>query len=256
MSTKKKIMVGVSFFVFVLPMWVQSQMVGNPAGVKGKGEWTISATGTYMNQQVGNETAISRRILMKSSWGLASFLDVYGMIGAVQLDLKTPDVNFIDYEGKFRLGYGVGFNGAVLPLSGSQISLWVSGQALRYSSEGSFIEYADIFSREYKMHYDIREFMGSAGIVIPFQSFRIYAAGIGWATQRLESKNEYLEYVGVVNHIGQVDGEFRSGLWTGGVVGIELILPQRYTISLEGLFFNEENYHIMIGVSQTGRSDW
>ncbi len=255
MKNMKKI-IGIIFFTLLSPGLICAQMVGNPAGVKGQGEWTISATGTYMNQEIGNEIAVSRRILLKSSWGLASFLDVYGLIGAVQLDLKTPDVNFVDYEGKFRLGYGVGFSGAVQPLSKSQISLWVSGQALRYSSEGSFIKYSDIYSSEYKMHYDVREFMGSAGIVIPFHSFRVYGAGVGWLTQRLESKNEYLEYGGMVSYVGQEDGEFRSGLWTGGVVGIEFILPQQYTINLEGLFFNEENYHIMIGVSQTGQSSW
>ncbi len=253
-NTKKAI--GIFLLTIIVPAFIQAQMVGNPVGVKGKGEWTISAAGTYMNQEIGNEIAVSKRILLKSSWGLASFLDVYGTIGAVQLDLKTPDVTFVDYEGKFRLGYGVGFSSAFTLLSQSKISFWVSGQVLRYFSEGSFLEYEDIYSKEYKMNYDSREFMGSVGIVIPFRSFRIYGAGVGWATQRLESKNEYLEYAGIVRHVGQIDGELRSGLWSGGMVGIEFILPQQYTISLEGLFFNEENYHIMIGVSQTGRSSW
>ena len=136
------------------------------------------------------------------------------------------------------------------------MGIWIGGQVLRYSSQGSFFEQSELFLKEFEMHYDAREFMGYGGIIIPFKNFRLYGAGIGWATQGLESKTEYLEFGEITSKIGQVDGEFRSGLWTGGVIGIEILLPQQYAISLEGLFFNEENYHIMIGVSQTGRSDW
>ncbi|MCJ7813107.1 hypothetical protein MUP95_07315 [bacterium] len=200
-------------FVFLVgASMLQAQMAGNPAGVKGQGKWTVSAIGTYMNQQIGNEEAVSKRVLLRSTWGLAPWLDVYGMVGGVQLDLKTSNVDFIDYEGKFRLGYGAGFNVAFQRIAQSRFWIWIGGQALRYSSQGSFFEESDIFMKEFKMDYDSREFLGHAGIVIPFKSFRLYGAGVGWTIQRLESKTEYLEYGGMVNTIGQVDGEFRSGL--------------------------------------------
>ncbi len=249
---KKKII----FIILMSASMLQAQMAGNPAGVKGQGKWTVSAIGTYMNQQVGNEMAVSKRVLLRSSWGLAPWLDVYGMVGGVQLDLKTSNVDFVDYEGKFRLGYGTGFNIAFQPMARSRFSIWIGGQALRYSSQGSFFEESDMFSKEFKMDYDSREFLGYVGIIIPLTSFRLYCAGVGWVTQRLESKTEYLEYGGITSTVGQIDGELRSGLWTGGVVGIEFILPQQYVIGLEGLFFNEENYQIMIGISQTGGQEW
>ena len=65
MYTKK-----IVFISLVFASLLQAQMVGNPAGVKGEGEWTLSATGIYINQRIGNEMAISRRVLLKSIWGL------------------------------------------------------------------------------------------------------------------------------------------------------------------------------------------
>ena len=160
----------------------------------------------------------------------------------------------IDYEGKYRFGYGLGFNVHV-PLKGSWTA-WAGGQALRFSSEGSYFTMSDWVTREFAMEYDSREFQGQVGVIYPYRFMRFYIAGVGWAIQRLDTKREYVEYEGSRGYLGEEEGEYRSGLWTGGLVGIEFMLPHRYSISIEFLGFNTSNYQIMVGISQSGMSSW
>jgi len=235
---------------------LQAQMVGNPVGVRGTGEWTVSAIGTYMDQQVGSETAISRRILLKSTWGAASWLDLYCIGGMAQLELLTGVINIVDYKSKYRFGYGGGVNITLTPMRESRMEIYLGVQALRFPSEGSFQVVGKVYTQEFEMKYDWREFQGHVGIVYPYHTLRLYAAGVVWALQRFDTKNEYWNYRNSRNYVGESRGEYRSGVWTGGVVGLELLLPKGYAISCEGLFFNEVNYHIMVGISQTGKFDW
>jgi len=247
------------FFLFVGgPSLLNGQMTGNPVGVRGEGEWTVSAIGTYMNQQLGYETVVSRRILLKSTWGVTPWLDVYCTGGGVQVDLNSSEANVVDYKGKYRFGYGLGFNLAVKPEF--NVWIWAGAQALRFPSEGSFLEYLDVGGesnyREFEMKYDWREFQGHLGVVFPCRFLRFYTAGVVWAIQRLETKREFLEYGSSRSFLGEVQGEYRSGVWTGGVFGVEFLLPQEYSISVECLLFNEENYQVMVGVCQTGFAKW
>ncbi len=240
------------------PSLLNGQMAGNPVGVRGDGEWTVSAIGTYVNQQLGHETAVSRRILLKSTWGVAPWLDVFCTGGGVQVDLNRSEANVGDYKGKYRFGYGLGFN-LTLKLE-FNAWLWGGGQALRFPSRGSFLEYLNTGGesdcREFEMTYDWREFQGHLGLVFPYRSLRFYVAGVLWAIQRLETKQEYLQFGDFRYFLGEVQGEYRSGAWTGGVFGVEFLLPQRYSICIESLVFNEENYQVMVGICQTGFAEW
>ena len=52
------------------------------------------------------------------------------------------------------------------------------------------------------------------------------------------------------------DGEYRSGFWTGALAGLEVNLPHRYTIGIEMIYFNSNNFIFVAGVSQTGILTW
>ncbi len=239
---------------------LHAQMTGNPAGVRGQGEWTISALGTYMNQNLSSETAVSRRIFLKSNWGITPWLDFYLMGGGVQLEMKTGKEGVIDYKDKYRFAYGLGFNLAFKPTSESVFWILAGAHGIRFPSYGSFMEDIYIgtatYVQKFDMKYDWREVGGNLGIALPYRCFRFYTAGVGWFLQRLDTKRQYLENGNSVSFLGKQKGEYRSGLWTGGVVGLEINLPQQYSISVEALFFNESNYQIMIGICQTGGSAW
>ena len=234
---------------------VFAQMAGNPVGVKGKGAWTISVAGNYMEQQLKSENALSRRLLLKSGWGLTPWLDVHGLVGGVQLEMRTSRAGFVNYKDKYRLAYGLGFN-IMLSSPRLPVTFWGGGQAIRFLSEGSFWEYGPIYDREYRMEYDWREFEGYAGVIIPIKVFRVYVAAVGWAVQRLDKKNEYLGYGGSQSWVGEVEGEYGSGIMTGGLLGIEWLLPQNYSISVEVRAFNRDDFQIMVGIGQTGGTGW
>jgi len=240
---------------------LNAQMAGNPVTVRGEGEWTMSVFGTYLNQQLGSgTTTVSRRVLLKSTWGVTPWLDVYLTGGGTQLEVKVSQEGIESYKDKYRFGFGAGFTLNLVTLPQSGIGFWLGGQVMRFPSQGSFMELFDIETetiyREFVMKYDCREFQGCIGVTVPFRSVRFYAAGVGWAIQRLEKKKEYLEYGDSRTFVGDSEGEYRSGLWTGATLGMEILLPHRYSIGVECLLFNQRNYQIMVGICQTGVTNW
>jgi hypothetical protein len=242
---------------FTLTSGLFAQMTGNPAGTQGSGEWTVSLMGTYFTHQVGNETDISNRILLKSTWGILPWLDFYALVGVVQLEIQKTDMDVSDYKDKYRTGIGFGLNVSLLQESDIRpFSLWLGSQALRFKSHASFMQYFDYQDRKYEMTYDWREYKGYGGLSMRIQQIRIYAAGIGWTMNRLESKKEYWSSAGQWEYKGKEKGEYGSDLWTGGALGVTFLLPKRYSIGLELLYFNEYNYQVMIGIYQSGREPW
>jgi hypothetical protein len=227
-------------------------MAGNPAGVKGKGEWTVGVAGTYMNQTVGFEETLSRRILVKSSWGLTPELDAYIMLGGIKLKLKSLKQGISNYEDKTRFGYGLGFDFSIKKSTKSDpIGIWAGGQLLRFLSQSIFTDSFE--AREYDLDYDWREITVYGGLTFQYQLMRFYFAGTGWIVQRLYKRKEYIIYSdSKIFSGGNDEGTFQSGLWTGGIIGFEIALPERYSIGLECLIFNKNNYRIMIGICQTG----
>jgi len=205
--------------------------------------------------------AFSRRILGKVEWGLAKGVDVYLNAGQAQLKLRTHKI--IDYRDKYRFAYGGGFNALLNQAAFQQgkIGFWIGAKGLAYPSEGSYYSVNEIgdmaITRQFDMKYDSREYSFHAGILAPYRALRFYAALYAWGIQRKEEKQEYL--VGLDEdpiYIGKETATFQSELWTGGLIGFDVVLPQRYVISVEAALFNEENYQIMVGISQTGFQNW
>lgn len=255
---RKRYIIGIFLVAIFICPTLFAQTFGSPIETRGTGEWTLSAVGTYMNQQVGTETTVSTRALVKSAWGITPWLDFYVMGGGVQVDLEKNDANITDYSDKYRLGYGAGLNLLFKPSRSTKFWIVAGGQVLRFKSEGSFYEDlivgSEMYTREFAMKYDWREVRANIGIVIPSKKFNLYLGGTGWWLQRMETKREYLDSGSYNSFIGEESGEFRTGLWTGGMVGIEILLPHRYSISIEALFFNESDYHLMVGICQTGQT--
>lgn len=236
-----------------------AQMSGNPIDARGTGQWTLSATGTYFNQHLSDET-ISKRILAKSSWGIASWLDLYCLGGAAQVQINKSSAKYTNYTSKYSFAYGAGLNMVLKSQSLPGIWLMAGAQVLRFPSEGSFKEYLSVgssyYEKEYGMTYDWQEVKGNIGLIFPMRSFRLYLAATGWLLQRYDTKTEYLDDGNHKTFVGEEKGEYCTGLWTGGIIGLEILLPQRYSLSVEALFFNEYDYQVMIGICQTGGFRW
>ncbi len=237
--------------------YLHAQIAGNPVEAKGESEWTISAAGSYVDMGLGQEQVSSHRILIKSSWGITDRIDIYGLIGMVHLHMGINQENVSDYEGEYEFGYGVGFNMILKPVSDiNRMGFWCGAQVLRFPSNGKFVESTQLANYEYDMKYDWKEVHVYLGIVYPYQHFRFYAAAAGYLIQRNDTKQEFIVYGDERTYWGEVKDVYRSGLWTGAILGVELNLANRFALSLEGLIFNTQNYQIKIGICQTGSEGW
>ena len=185
-----------------------AQIAGNPIETKGEGEWTISAAGTFLQQMISSETATSNRFLVKSSWGIADWLDLYGIGGISKLGLEVDQKNVSNYEGKYEFTYGVGFNMTLKSISDvNRLGIWCSVQAIRFPSKGNFVEFYEgtdeSLYHEYQMQYDWKEVHIHIGIIYPYQQFRFYFAGTGYFIHRDDNKKEYIVYGDEITYWGE-----------------------------------------------------
>jgi hypothetical protein len=256
-----------------------AQICGNPAGTGGKALVAMSVNGGLQTLDHGDQKAESRRIFAKTSYGMLSNVDVYGLLGGVRLDLDAADRDVTVSDGRFRFAYGAGFSvtlNAPKPAvrtpvrrtvrrtsSGMSVGVWAGGQVIRYPAEAVYRQTIEVagssFLRQFDLKYDCREWTGHAGFIVPLYPWlKAYAGGVGWGIQRLDTKREYLinEAEGVSQSLGRKKGRYQSGIWTGGLAGVEFDLPQNYSISAEVIAFNRDYYQVMVGISQSGLRTW
>ncbi|MDM7925010.1 MAG: hypothetical protein QUS35_03235 [bacterium] len=253
---------------------LSAQTCGNPAGAAGKGLWTMALSGAFQTLDEGTQTAETRRVLFKTQYGLGAGLDAYGLIGAVDLAMKHNSPGFSVSNDKYRIAYGAGFS-FQMPAQGAKpapksrvrnprssrntnpLVIFGGGNVIRFPSEAVYTKPGDYWTQEFSLKYDSREATGHAGILLPGKTLKFYIGGAVWAVQRLDSKKQtLLASDGSETVVGTKKGKYQSGVWTGGMVGVQYDLPQNVSLSVEGVAFNQEYYRIMIGISQTGIRPW
>lgn len=254
---KNRMYIGTLFLAMLVQVSVYAQMSGNPVGSQGAGEWTIGASASTLKHMIGTTTTHSQRLVLKSAWGLSNWVDFFVLAGGVQLNAESASSGIEDFEGKFKPGIGAGLKLSLMDENVSGFGLWVDGHAFRFTSRGSYDQAQIIsgtaYTREYHLYYDWREFQGNVGITIPIKRVKFYAAGTAFNIWRKDQKNEYLVDTNASQQsLGESNDEYKSGLWTGGLLGLEIELPQRYSLSVEFLGYNKKNYQIMFGISQIG----
>jgi len=238
---------------------LRAQFASSPVSYRGKGGWSVSASGTYFDMDVDVQT-VSTRYLLQSTWGVSSWLDVVGTLGMAKLKSSTGEEGVADFTGKYHLAYGLGLNFYSDPLSQSKVSFWGGVHVLRFPAKGAYtlttFDESQITTKKFQLNYDWREYKAYLGIMIPYRSLRFYMAGGIWKVQHVDEQKEYRMYGNSKTYVATREGEYRSDFWTGGIVGMEIQLPGKYAIIVEGFGFNEHNYQIMFGLSQTGGFYW
>lgn len=240
-------------------MPLYSQMVGNPSAVQGANAWSMSASMGYLRHQEGTYENRTERIVLKSRYAVTSWMDIYGLMGGYKLRRLIDSNTIDDYTGEYSLGYGAGLNISKNQFLGS-LTGWLSGHFVRFPSKGEYMEnFVAGGGWMNSIEYDSREYQFFGGIKFPVQNWRIYVGGGIWGIQRLEEQKIYLvNSDGTQSNIPyQVnDGTYQSSAWTGGLLGFEVNLPQQFTLGVEGMYFNNKNFQIMFGISQTVGGKW
>lgn len=237
-----------------------AQIAGNPAGVNGTSVWSVSANAGYMTQQLDFET-VSKRMFIKSEWGITSWLDYYLMGGIFDLQLDFTDNQLTNFKSKMKFCYGTGFDIAFKIPGRTPLAFWSGAQIFAGPAQGEYfrdIPFAGtiIRSEKYKLKYNWSEVKGFMGLIYYGSSFKIYAAGAGWFLQTISERKGYTKDGLDWSLSNKVEGEDRSDIWTGGFVGIEIEFHHNIAFTFECLAFNEKNFHIMVGLSQTGNPGW
>jgi len=240
-----------------VPAKTQSQSAANPAGSAGSGKWTVVMTGTYSSQKLENLQSLSRRILLKSNWGIFQGIDFYLTGGLVNLEMKRDTVGITNYrDEKYRLAAGCGVRINVLSIKKHGFGIWGGAQFLRFKSEGSFVQPLEAFNKEYNLTYDWREFEGYAACGVKLSGITFFGGADAWALDRRDTKKQYLVSTSASTYIGEEKGEYKSGVLIGGVFGVEFGIAGNFKMSIEGHYFSNENYMILIGIGQTGVPSW
>ena len=255
---KNRIVIVVTL-LFLLHMSLSAQMSGNPVGAQG-GEWSMGLSTSTLKHVIGEYTSESQRHVLKSAWGIMPVMDFYVMAGGVQLKMESDSKTLEPFKGKYKLGIGTGLKINLVDDKTSGFGLWADGHIFRFTAEGSYEELQMIsgasYYREHELYYDWREFRCDIGITIPIKHVKFYAAGSLFNVWRKDTKDEYLNDGETKTYLGKSKDEYKSGNWTGGLAGLEIQLPEQYHISVEFMGLNKKNYQIMVGISQTGISQW
>ena len=255
-SSKRHIVLS-GILVFCHFYSARAQIVGNPIEVRGAREWTVGLHVNYARQDIDSLLTTSKRLLVRSTWGLTPHLDFYLTAGAVQLDISTGEPQFSDYAGAAAFAYGAGFNFALQRISTERpVGVWLGGHILRFPSNGSFIESltsteSGIY-REFEMTYDWLEIQGSLGLIVPVGRFHFYASFVTVSITRRDTKAEYLIAGDSKTLNGEDRAKYRSGLMNAALAGIELTLPGRHAVTVELMYRNKKDYRVMAGICQTG----
>jgi hypothetical protein len=264
----------------IFASYAGAQICGNPAGTGGKALVAMSISGGVQTLDHGDQRADSRRMFVKTSYGLASGLDVYGLLGGVRLDMESGKAGITVTDGRTRFAYGAGFSLSLNPAgrpangrkpvrmtarrtsSGASIGFWGGGHVVRYPADAVYQQTIDVagsaFIRKFELNYECTEWTGHAGFIVPLNRIKLYAGGVGWGIQRMDTKREFLinEAESVSQSLGKKKGKYQSGTWTGGLAGIQFDLPQNYAISAEVIAFNRQYFQVMVGISQSGLRTW
>ena len=265
-------------FLFMGPALGSAKPLGSPVDVRGRKQLTIALNTSYQAFRPGNQSAVVQKVFLKTGWGITRWLDVYGFFGNTRLEMKNFRSDLNDTRDKFRFAYGLGFcathrlgRPAVRAKSKSKTrsaartmpEYWLCGgvYAMRYPAEGVYNQSVNYigssFVKQNVLRYDTREFAAFAGIYVPYRFLRVYAGGVGWLQQRVDKKQQYIQNLSEQPlKIGEKTQTYQSGLWTGGVLGVQVNLPQNVSITLETVAFNRQNYQISVGVCQTGIRAW
>ncbi|MCG8607421.1 hypothetical protein MJD09_20870 [bacterium] len=260
MNSKQSLRLYISFLITA---WIVSapeafaQPVGAPILTQTQKMFTLSFNVAWFRNDIAGVRNSSSRFLFKGIYGLGNRLDVYGQLGLAKLDLRVPQADPPNFNDKYRLAFGGGFTYRFLTLNWMSMSLFVSGQLFRFtsnpSSERNLLLGGSNVSRIVEFQYDWREANTSVGFIERLGNFKIYGGFNGKLVQRKETRISRSVIAGVSGPGALTKGEYLSGLQLHPFLGIDIMMPSRLFLSAEVLARSRNDLLINIGISQTGK---
>lgn len=219
-------------------------------------ELTMSFDGGYFRKTIGGVDNKSPRMFLRATYGLAGRIDFYGILGLAKLRLENVDSTGADLDQKFQPAYGAGFSLRILRLDGLGLSLFTTGQVLRFKSTPSNtrkfqVESAEV-SHVLEVDYDWREANLNLGLAQDLKFMTLYGGANLKYIERDENKVEKLLFGGGGVSISSQKGLYKSGMLATPLAGAEIKLPARLRLNFEAAAASDTDFTFYVGISQTG----
>jgi hypothetical protein len=253
----------------------QAGILGNPTGTMGKGNASLGFEYDYRRGMTTNETALgsfpsdemgfrSNRFLARAGIGATDWLDLYFRIGAADLYFPAEDPGDPRFNGSTRFAVGGGFALRLFETDreGVNTKALLIAQGLRHGSHGNMrvpIEGSSDAFRAYHNGYTWNEL--DVGFTLGFTSPPVDPGGkvhftpyVGVEKSFVDGDIDRTEYLIVGDQrslLGLQNVDFSDdGLTLRPILGIEINMPESYTISFEVTILDKDEFSFGVGINQ------
>lgn len=239
--------------MLLMSSMAQAYTVGNPMSATGEGKLTMSAEYEHHRRELLDDMSTeSARYLVKASYGLTPWLDMFAKVGGAGLDVPLKDVRF---EGDNKFAWGAGARATLLRLPVWNAELFSSAQMFSYHSRGVMDQLVtnapQPWTRSLDSEYIWWEYGGAMGVrarrgfAWPYVGLDLsYVAG-----EKNTTQYNIFSYGSVFG--GESSSTFRGeDIIYSGFGGIDLNLPYRYQLSFEVKGSSWEEVSFSVGISQ------
>ena len=278
MHCRKFAVVAVALVVFCscVACVAQAGVLCNPAGTMGKGNASLGVEYDYRRGITDNDVAVgtdssgevkflSNRYLARAGLGAFDWLDLYLRIGAADLGFPQENPGDPRFAGSTRFAMGGGFALRLFETdndAGLNARALLLGQGLRFSSHGNtrvpIPGTSDSF-RAFRNEYTWNEI--DLGLLLAFTTPSLDSGGkvrltpyVGLEKSFIDGeieRSEFLLAAGQKSLLGSETVDFADdGLTVRPVVGMEVNVPQKYSITFEMTIIDSDEFSFGVGISQ------
>jgi hypothetical protein len=231
----------------------QAYTVGNPMSATGVGKLAMSAEYEHHQRELADDmNTESARYLVKASYGLSSWLDIFAKAGGAGLVIPLENVKF---DGDNKFAWGAGARAKLLQLPVWKAELFSSAQLFSYRSRGVVNQLVtdapQSWTRSLSSEYIWWEYGGALGIRAR-QGFAWPYVGLDLSYVAGEKNTTQYNLFSYGTVFGGESNTSFSGkdIIFSGFGGIDLNLPYRYQLSFEVQGSSWEEVSFSIGISQ------
>lgn len=240
-----------------LPQIALTQPAGSPIFTRTHREFTLAFNSGFSSTDIYGVTNRSTRFLFKGIYGLGNFLDLFAEVGLAKLNLATSETPRPKFKDNFHIAIGGGFTVRYIDIKSPRMSLFFGGQIFRFTSrptsKKNLVLGGSGVTQVVELDYDWREVIINTGFAHRKGSFNVYSGLNAKIIHRLEKKTARNIISGNVNTGNIQQGEYQSGVQINPFIGIDMMLPSRYLVSLEFIGRGKSHLILSLGISQTGK---
>jgi len=242
--------------LFAIPPLIFAQSLTLPVLSENHAEFSMSVQGGLSRIDVSHSKNNLYFAIARPAFGLWRSLDIFAIIGGMQQHTDYVSAEFSDYRSSSAVIYG---GGATVLFSNEgpfKSSLFLSGQIMRFTPDGSIYNQLVNQNTGFKKRHDI-EYQWTNIEFAAIAAKKVHRleliSGISFLQQKAEhSTQRILANESTSVPVGNSEGPFlkKSALFFNA--GVMLHLPGRHRLGLHFRSSGNKDFGIFLSLSQTG----